>query len=152
MLAGAVAGVMATVPMTAFMEYRFRQLPAEERQPLPPRQIVDNISEKSGAASEVSEGDEDAAALVGHFAYGAAAGAVFGAIGRPGLVSGVAYGVAVWAAGYLGYLPALGLAPGAHEEPRERAKLMFTAHLVWGACLGLISEVNDRLVSVANHE
>jgi hypothetical protein len=114
--------------------------------------VVDNMSEKSGAASVVSEQDEDVAALASHFAYGTAAGAVFGAIGRPGLLSGVAFGVAVWAAGYLGYLPALGLAPGAHEEPRERAKLMFTAHVVWGACLGLISEANERLLAMASHE
>ena len=82
-----------------------------------------------------------AATVVGHFAYGAAAGAVVaplaGRTSRP-VASGVGLGLALWAAGYLGWVPAFGLMRPATEQPAARNALMIAAHAVWGATTGTI--------------
>lgn len=41
LIAGSVAGCVATLPMTLAMEAMHRQLPPEEQYPLPPREITD---------------------------------------------------------------------------------------------------------------
>src|SRR3546814_3671915 len=42
-------------------------------------------------------------------------------------------GVAVWAASYFGWIPAMGVLSPAHRHPPARNALMIAAHLVWGA-------------------
>jgi hypothetical protein len=49
----------------------------------------------------------------------------------------------VWAASYLGLLPALRLLPPATNHPRHRTALMIAAHLVWGSALGAILQAMD---------
>ncbi|MDB5294329.1 MAG: hypothetical protein JWO31_312, partial [Phycisphaerales bacterium] len=81
-----------------------------------------------------------------HFAFGAAAGAAYAATaGRlpgPPAVKGSAFGVGVWAASYLGWLPAVGLLPPATEESARRNLIMIGAHVVWGAAAGVL---HDRI-------
>jgi uncharacterized membrane protein YagU involved in acid resistance len=139
-LLGAIAGVMATVAMTAAMRRMRPLLPAEDSYPLPPREIVDATS---GRAE-----DEQARrrhTLLAHFAFGAASGAVF-ALLRPrgGLAAGAGYGVAVWAASYLGWVPAARILKPATRHPWRRNLLMIAAHLVWGASLAKGLEDLDR--------
>jgi hypothetical protein len=40
---GALAGLAATVPMTLFMQQMHQQLPARERYPLPPSEIIEEM-------------------------------------------------------------------------------------------------------------
>jgi uncharacterized membrane protein YagU involved in acid resistance len=162
-LAGATAGFVATAPMTAAMEVMHRMLPHHERYPLPPRQIVDNAAQQAGAEhavpgnshhpSERHSGlhaereDRAGVALAAHFAFGAMAGSAYGPIARtkpshPAL-AGIGYGLLVWGSQYLGVLPATGVLSNAKDHPARRNALMITAHVVWGATLGLIA---DRLV------
>lgn len=162
-LAGATAGFVATAPMTAAMELMHRMLPQHERYPLPPRQIVDNASQKAQAehlipgsshdASERHSGlhperdERGAVALAAHFAFGTMAGSAYGPIARtrpahPAL-AGMGYGLLVWGSQYLGALPAVGVLTNATEHPARRNALMIAAHVVWGAALGLVA---DRLV------
>jgi hypothetical protein len=42
-IVGALAGVIATAAMTWTAAYLFRQLPVEERYPLPPREITERV-------------------------------------------------------------------------------------------------------------
>ena len=141
LITGAVAGLVATIPMTLAMKAMHSQLPAEEKYPLPPRLIVENAEDAAGVEEELDEKDEHRLTLASHFAYGSAAGAVFGAAMnamdvKPNAANGVAYGLGVWTASYIGLLPALGLLAPATEHPARRNALMIAAHVVWGASLG----------------
>ena len=109
-LAGAVAGLAATVPMTAALRAIHRQLPRHERDPLPPAQVTVNAAEVVGVAHKLSPRQKQNAFLAAHYGFGTAAGAVYGVLAPhlagSGVVNGVAYGLTVWASSYLGVLPA----------------------------------------------
>jgi hypothetical protein len=126
---GAAAGIVATAAMSACMIglERAGVMPGQ-----PPRMIVDRL------APELSERTADAVALTMHAAYGAAAGAVFAQVagGRRAPMLGAVYGFLVWAAGYEGWVPMLGVLPPAHRDRRSRAATMMLAHLVYGYVLG----------------
>src|SRR5688572_22570812 len=134
-LLGALAGLAATAPMTLAMKLMHEQLPREERYPLPPRQVTEGVAEKAGVNEKLDEGEREAATWASHFAYGAACGALYGALSGEGcdrrpLLSGVGFGVAVWAGSYLGWLPAAGILSPATEHPARRNALMIAAHVV----------------------
>ena len=145
MLLGALAGLAATGPMTLAMKLMHEQLPKEERYPLPPRQVTEGLAEKAGVNEHLDEDERKAATWVSHFAYGAACGALYGAVlgkkadERP-LLAGVGFGLAVWAGSYLGWLPAAGVTSPATEHPPRRNALMIAAHAVWGAGVGVVLE------------
>ena len=125
---GAVAGIVGTMAMTAAMRRLHARLPAPERYPLPPREIVD------AAAGPLP--DEAAASLTtaAHFAYGAGCGALLAAADpKPAKRVGAAAGVAIWLASYMGWIPALSLLKPATRHPARRNALMIGVHLVWGA-------------------
>jgi uncharacterized membrane protein YagU involved in acid resistance len=141
--AGAAAGLAATVPMTAVMEGVRRILPPHEQDPLPPRQITERAAEAAGVADDMTEGEKDAAAAASHFAFGAGAGALYGLLAPHlprGTAGGVAYGLAVWAGSYLGWLPAAGLYKRPEHEPAGRHADLILSHIVWGVALGLLHE------------
>jgi uncharacterized membrane protein YagU involved in acid resistance len=134
---GALAGFVATMPMTAVMSRLHRWLPAPERYPLPPRELTEDLP---WPGSERSTGT-----LVFHFLYGAAAGGLLGATSRrPGLMAGAGYGVLVWMGSYLGWIPASRRLVPATRHPARRNRLMLAAHLVWGAALALGLEELER--------
>lgn len=148
-MAGALAGLAATVPMTLTMAFLHRLLPAERRRPLPPREITTNVAEKAEVEEYLDdEGKIQGATLIAHFGYGAAMGALYAPLvsapaaeaASSGITRGIAYGLAVWAGSYLGLLPATSIFPSATEQPATRNALMITAHLVWGGALGVAYE------------
>lgn len=145
-LAGAIAGLVSTAAMTAAMEAMFRALPDRERYPLPPREITEDVTERTGTATALDERQHRELALASHFAYGAAAGAVYAPLARaaslPPALGGIGYGLAVWAVSYLGWIPALRILRPATEHPARRNALMLAAHAVWGLTTGLAA---DRL-------
>ena len=144
-LLGALAGLAATGPMTLAMKLMHEQLPREERYPLPPRQVTEGLAEKAGVNEHLDEEEREAATWLSHFAYGAACGALYGAVagerlgGHP-VLAGVGFGFAVWAGSYLGWLPAAGIISPATEHPARRNALMIAAHVVWGATTGVAVE------------
>ena len=144
-LIGAASGCLATAPMSLAMAGMHRQLPWYERYPLPPRQIVRRATGLLGLGSPASHGLADPATLASHFTYGAACGAVYGALAAPprlaGPATGVAFGLVVWLVSYAGVLPAVGLFQTPRERPGRRNWLMVAAHVVWGASLGLAVRV-----------
>lgn len=125
---GALSGVVATLPMTAVMSRLHQKLPQGERYPLPPRELAEDLP-----APLIGK---EAATTIYHFLYGAAVGGVFGAVyERRDLPSGAAYGVMVWTASYLGWIPASRRLKVATKHPARRNGLMMAAHIVWGAFL-----------------
>jgi uncharacterized membrane protein YagU involved in acid resistance len=142
LIAGALAGLAATAPMTLAMKVMHRYLPAGERYPLPPRLIMEKVVEEAGVAGRLNEEEHRRLTLAAHFAYGAAAGAVYAPLAkRMGFSSaggGALYGLTVWAGSYLGLLPAVGILRPATRHPARRTALMIAAHVVWGAAIGAL--------------
>jgi uncharacterized membrane protein YagU involved in acid resistance len=141
LLAGALGGLVATVPMTATLELLHRRLPWWERYQLPPSQIVARLSRRLGLRRHMDQPEHLTVTLLAHFGYGSAAGAVYAPIAErvplPGMLKGVIFGLLVWSTSYLGLLPALGILRPATRHPPRRTALMIIAHVVWGATLGL---------------
>ncbi len=125
---GALAGMSATMAMTATMRRLFSELPAEERYPLPPRELTERFLPAPDSTLPTLT-------VLAHFAYGAAAGALFSILPQRRQGTGAGYGVAVWALSYLGWIPALNVLKPATQHPPRRDLLMIAAHLVWGTAL-----------------
>jgi putative membrane protein len=141
---GALAGLAATVPMTLFMQRMHQELPARERYPLPPSEIVEHLAELAGVDDQLDRSEHLVLTLLAHFGYGAATGALYAplanALRPPALLGGIAFGLGVWGTSYLGLLPALGVLRPATDHPARRNALMIGAHMIWGVALGLIVE------------
>jgi uncharacterized membrane protein YagU involved in acid resistance len=148
MLKGALGGLVAVAPMTLTMALLHGKSPWHRRDPLPPREITEEMAERVGLRDELSEQQVRAASTVNHFAYGAATGSAYGIIARrlamPPVASGVLFAACVWTLSYLGWLPALRIMPPATEQRGSRNALMIAAHVVWGASMGLLFALLDR--------
>lgn len=144
----ALAGLVATGPMTLLMRSAHRRLPAHERYSLPPEIVTTRASRKAGVEAHPERPGWEPKTWAAHFGFGTAAGAGYGLLGRllpgPPGVRGMLYGLGVWTASYLGWLPAAGLHPSATREPRGRNVTMIVAHLVWGAVTGLLASRGHR--------
>jgi uncharacterized membrane protein YagU involved in acid resistance len=143
LLSGSLAGCLATIPMTWTMELLYRRLPRRERYPLPPRQVTEQVARNAGLAEELDERQWRAATLVSHFGMGTAMGALWVPVGRqlplPTPLAGAAFGLGVWAANYLGLLPAIGLLAPANKHPVRRTATMIAAHAVWGVTTSVLA-------------
>jgi putative membrane protein len=145
---GALAGFVATAPMSAFMWTARELLPPPEQYPLPPNQIVADVAAKTGMGEAAAGPDHVLATAAAHFGYGAAAGALYTALPHqlspsPAL-NGALFGLLVWSGSYLGLLPALGILRPATEHPARRNALMIAAHVVWGATLGMMVDYLEQ--------
>lgn len=142
---GFIAGVVATGPMTVAMILWHRQLPASERYPLPPREITMKLARSVGISEQMTPEVRSAATLLGHFGYGGAAGAIYGAITdhipAPTACKGVGFGVLLWAGSYLGWLPGTGILKIATSHPARRNLLMIGVHVVWGTATAYLTEL-----------
>ncbi len=136
-----VAGLISTTAMTIVMELLYRTLPRDEKYALPPEEIA-TIAEIKVLGKPLNPSQHMIFTLVSHFGYGMTLAGVYSVIAKKlpflPLINGVSYGLAVWSASYLGWLPAFRVLPPATEFPPERRSLMIIAHLVWGAVLGLM--------------
>ena len=142
-LAGSVAGLVATVPMTAVMTRLHAKLPQHEKEPLPPRKITEEMTSVAGIDDDLSEQEMTGLTILNHFGYGAGVGALYAALPDvpgplPNAVRGVVFGLGVWTVSYLGWLPARGSRAAAEKETPRRNGLMIAAHVVWGASLGML--------------
>lgn len=150
LLTGALAGSVATAPMTLAMELMYRWLPSQERYPLPPSEITTKLEQEAGVEQNLDQAEHTALTLLNHFGYGAAAGAIYALAGSklrsplPAALWGTGYGLVVWTVSYLGLLPALGILRPATEHPERRNALMIAAHVVWGSVTGLIVALLQR--------
>ena len=130
---GATAGAVATTAMSAvtLVASRFGVVPAE------PAQIV--VDRTLGTASDEAHQHRTAIAVGAHYALGIAAGAAYGVADRRWRLprgSGPAFGLAMWASSYAGWIPALGLMPAPTSDRPARATTIAGSHLVYGVVLG----------------
>ena len=140
LLRGALAGFVATAPMSLSMLIGWRLLPKHEKYHLPPRLITEKITERIEIKDRLSENALVALTTLSHFGYGAFFGWLYALfeqrIPLHSSLKGALAGVALWMASYLGWLPAMGLLPSATRHPWRRNLLMIVAHVIWGVTLG----------------
>lgn len=134
-LIGALGGLSATGPMTVLMELLHRRLPIGQRHPLPPREITNYL--ESEATTNLDRPAKAAFALLNHFAYGTAVGAIFGALGGRRAKTGILYGALVWLVSYGGLLPGCRILKPIQDQSPNRNVLMLVVHILWGSILGL---------------
>lgn len=148
-LGGAVAGAVATIPMSAVM------LAADAAGLMgkyPPQLIVEKGLAASGANAD--EGVKRTTAIAAHFGFGAAAGALFGLLyhrmksPEPPIARGIGYGIAVYTASYAGWIPAANIMPLPPDDRPGRQPSMIAAHVVFGAAL---AGLTDLLVAQKSH-
>jgi uncharacterized membrane protein YagU involved in acid resistance len=136
---GALAGLAATIPMTAVIGAgRAAGLMATP----PPVEITENVAEQAGADPDRQSPEFQAAWLAAHLGYGAACGVIFAAIRpvlpRSDLAAGILFGAAVWGVSYISLMPSLNLYPSAQDDSNQRKAVMIAAHAVFGAALASV--------------
>jgi uncharacterized membrane protein YagU involved in acid resistance len=133
LIRGGLAGLAATVPMTAVIA--LGRASGWLHTP-PPAQITANVAEHAGDDSDQRSLPFQAAWLAAHFGYGAACGAIYVGLRpmlpRSDVTAGLLFGGAVWGISYLGILPALQLYPSAEDDSWRRQAVMIAAHAVFG--------------------
>jgi uncharacterized membrane protein YagU involved in acid resistance len=146
-VAGALAGLVGTAAMTVFMKPGLVRLlpPRWKPDEFVPLQVVQWGQEIAGDATRLSEPAEAGAAAAVHLAYGAAMGALYAvlreALDRPPAAAlGAGWGVAVWAAGYQGWMPAAGVRPPTTHQPPTKWLVPVANHLVYGVATALAFE------------
>jgi putative membrane protein len=140
---GALAGLIATVPMTIFMLAAQRILPQWQQYALPPQKLTDTFARWAGLRKHLDRPQLLIASFISHLGFGAVAGAIYGPLTRivplSSVLKGLVFGLVVWFANYLGWLPVVGMSEAATKQPLHRNALMIAAHVVWGAVTGVVA-------------
>lgn len=139
---GAIAGLVATLPMSIVMLVLHKMLPRSEQYPLPPEQITAEIAERADIESASRGRMRDILSVFAHFSFGASVGSAFVPVARfsplPTILTGLLYGFMVWFVSYQGWIPSARILPPASRQPARRNLMMIVAHLVWGSTLVLL--------------
>lgn len=155
LVASALAGMIAAIPMALVMNGLNRLLPARKTSlltrwlPLPPKQITNRLSRRAGLPWITWQGRKwDLTTWLGHLGYGAAAASLYPAITKPlpipNIMRGMLFALGVWAASYMGWLPALNIMESATQQTARRNTIMIVSHLVWGSIIGLLAGFFNR--------
>ncbi len=152
LLAGALAGMIAAVPMALVMAGLNKFMPAprgprswlSKLTPLSPKQITNRLAARTGLTRVVRPGRKwGVPTWLAHLGYGAAAASLYPVVTRPlpipGVLRGMVFALGVWGASYLGWLPAVNILPPATEQPARRNAVLIASHLVWGSLIGLLA-------------
>ena len=145
-LVGALAGALATLPMSAVMLTAQRAGFLGES---PPRLLS---SAALGAHGNHDPGEvlQMVVATELHLAIGVANGAAFGLLGDrlnlpfPAPINGALFGTLVWALAYRGWMPMMKIMPPIERDRPDRQVVMFVSHLVYGGVLGLAAHRFSR--------
>jgi hypothetical protein len=135
-LAGFVAGSIATFVMSRGFNVAQSVGAITE---LPPRRAVRVVS------PQITEPNRSVVATIAHYLVGGGAAALYGAgtSVRPrsrGALTGMLFGLGVWAVGYEFLMPTATGMPLAHHDRRPRAVAILVAHVIYGLSLGMVSK------------
>lgn len=139
LLRGVLAGLAGTTLMTVMMRVVGPRVMPEGMLPdkFFPEQIVERLEARVGRPEALSGGQETAAALALHFGYGSTMGGVYSILserlqGVPQPLRGMMYGVMLWAIGFEGWGPALGLLDRTTAKPPKKWLAPIMAHTIYG--------------------
>ena len=144
LLGGAAAGLLATIPQTVAMQAVRLALPGP-RGRFPPRQVTEAVVARAFGRVRWSEFAWWTATAASHLGFGAAAGAAYPAVGRPGRGRGLVYGLAVGLVSYGLVMPAFGIHTPHSDRPLRKCLQLFAAHLAWGLAVPVLF---DRIVKM----
>lgn len=118
----------------------------------PPEHITEQLLHRAGIHADRET--EDAISMAAHLGFGGAGGAVYGLVApqaasvRRALAYGGAYGTAIWAVSYAGWIPAFGLLPSPTRDQPERQLVLLINHWIYGATVALaVRSLDDRRVA-----
>jgi len=99
MRSGALAGMIATLPMTVFMLLMGRVLPKWQHYELPPEALTDEQAERAGVKEHMEKPERVTVALIAHVGYGAAMGTAYPLSAKnvsfPSIFKGIVFGLGV---------------------------------------------------------
>lgn len=152
---GAAGGLVGTMAIQTLMAASQRWVP-EAQPPIreDPGKFLVEKAEKALPRSlqeRVPEEAEHVAARALGMGYGMTFGALYGALrpagGNPS-TDGLVLGTACWAAGYLGWLPALGLLPPIWKQTAPQAIGSAVEHLAYGVATVASYDLLRQVVKV----
>jgi len=136
---GVAAGLAATFVIQGLLEAGQKLMP-EGTPPIkedPGAFMVNKAKKLLPESISIPEKVEKAAAKSLHLGYGITAGALYGLLphSRFTLGEGVLVGLCVWAAGYLGWLPATKLMPPITRHSAKQITLPLVQHALFGVAV-----------------
>lgn len=140
LVAGSIAGTVGAVAMQNVMA---RAQEAKVMGESGPEAVTGHLLERADANTD--DRTEVSVTDLGHLAFGAAGGALFGLTLRllplPAMLVGPIFGRMVWETMYKGVAPAMGAMPAPEDDRPGRPETMQNAHLVYGGVLGALVPV-----------
>lgn len=134
---GLLAGVAGTAALTAVVQLEKRALPwGQKHHALFPHKVVKKAENFFGIQGRLTGNAETAAIHGSNFAYGTLMGALYG-WSAPKLnvspwVSGPLFGLAFWAIGLSGWVPAFGAERPPWKKAPMQAAMPILSHLAYG--------------------
>jgi hypothetical protein len=111
----------------------------------PPKRLVRRLARRAGVPARRGGLGTWLASAAAHLGFGISCGALYATVvPRSTAPRGMAFALGVWAASYAGWIPALRLLPSPDRDNRRRAWTTLTAHVVYGAVLGVTLASWDR--------
>lgn len=145
--------MIATLAMSALM-YGEQKLGLLGR--APPRHIIEHALARLGIRRHVSSPARAGLTALTHLGFGATQGAIyallqdfasqrFAKVKAPSITTSVPFALAVWAASYAGWIPALNILPKPRNDRPGRPTSMVLAHILYGATLsGVLRRSRER--------
>ena len=137
---GGAAGSLVMLPL--FRGAKWAGITRE----MPPYRVVDRAAavaaQSAEAGGQVEEEQRTVAMITSHTLYGVLGGVFYALIQDelelPAAIAGPTFGLALWAAGYLGWMPATGVLPEPWDQEAGDALTPVAAHLIFGLTLGVV--------------
>lgn len=140
---GIAAGLWGVAGMAgAITTLRRALVPPDEDITTHPEMVVERLKRAIGFEGDLDPMTRRRLADVLHFGFGATWGMVYAVTTRgrhvDPLVGGAAAGSLLWLTAFWGYMPALGVQPGAWTWDKREHLLTGTAHVVYGMTMATI--------------
>ncbi|MDB5068710.1 MAG: hypothetical protein JWM18_5144 [Chloroflexi bacterium] len=145
LMAGTIAGAVGAIAMQKVMAgAQQTDVMAESG----PEAVTGNLLDRAEANTDAAT--EDNVTDLGHLAFGAGAGALFGLTLKilpfPAMLVGPLFGRLVWETMYKGVAPAIGAMPTPDDDRPGRPETMQNAHLAYGGVLGTLVPLLRRVL------
>lgn len=140
------SGILATGPMTMALIQMQSTLKMPREKALPPAALTTDILKP--AQSHLPNARRVDTSLISHFGFSVACALVYSMFDQKINLSprnkGSLFGLGVWAASYLGWVPALDFRPAAKNVAPKRNIQMIAAHFVWGISLATFMDAFEK--------
>lgn len=140
---GVVAGLWGVAAMAGVITTLRRALvPPDHMVTTHPEKVIERARQLAGSSGELDVQTRRRLGDLLHFAFGALWGVAYATkTGRHDidpLIGGPLTGAALWAVGFCGYMPILGIQPGPWHWHRREFVLTGSAHLAYGTTMAMI--------------